>query len=80
MNTTGTHSHAGGLNIKLLTPKELAGILRISLTGVYRLVEGRKIRFYRVRGTLRFDARDIESYLQSGCVEPIMKNYEHKTH
>lgn len=71
MTNTGAHSNAGGLNVKLLTPKEVADMLRISMTGVYRLVEGRKVRFYRVRGVLRFDMQDIQAYLREGCVEPV---------
>jgi len=71
MTITGEHSKAGGLNMKLLTPQEVADALRVSMTSVYRLVEGRKIRFYRVRGVLRFDARDVQDYLQAGCVEPV---------
>jgi excisionase family DNA binding protein len=71
MNDIGAHSDAGGFKIKLLTPNEVAGLLRISKTGLYRLVEGRKIRFYRVSGVLRFDARDVENFLRQGCVEPI---------
>lgn len=71
MTDTGSHSEARELNMKLLTPKEVADLLRISMTGVYRLVEGRKIRFYRVHGVLRFDLRDVEEYLRQGCVEPM---------
>lgn len=71
MTTTGSHSKAGELNMKLLTPKELADLLRISMTGVYRLVEGRKIRFYRMNGVLRFDLQDVEAYLRENCVEPM---------
>ena len=57
--------------MRLLTPKEVAEALRISMTGVYRLVEARKLRFYRVRGVLRFDEQDVLAYLQQGCVEPV---------
>ena len=57
--------------MRLLTPKEVAEALRISITGVYRLVEGRKLRFYRVRGVLRFNEQDVLAYLQAGCVEPV---------
>jgi excisionase family DNA binding protein len=73
MTTIGSYSKAGGLNMELLTPKELAGVLRISMTGVYRLVDGRKIRFYRVRGALRFDRQDVLAYLRQRCVEPMEK-------
>jgi excisionase family DNA binding protein len=71
MNETGSHSKAGELNLRLLTPDEVAALLRISKTGVYRLVERRTVRFYRISGVLRFDQNDIEAFIRQGCVEPI---------
>jgi len=73
MTDIGSHSEAGGLNIRLMTPDEVAAMLRISKTGIYRLVEYRAIRFYRVRGVLRFDMRDVQAFLLQGCVEPMKK-------
>lgn len=55
----------------LLTPDEVAEVLRVSKTSVYRLVERREIRFYRVCGLLRFDRRDVERFLRAGSVEPM---------
>jgi len=55
---------------KLLTPDELAEMLRISKTSVYRLVEQRKIPFYRLRGNLRFEQKDIMDFLRQNRVEP----------
>jgi excisionase family DNA binding protein len=54
-----------------MTRDEVAALLRISKSSVYRLVERRAIRFYRVRGVLRFDQRDIEAFLKQGCTEPM---------
>jgi len=71
MTDIGSNSTARGLNIRLLTPDEVADLLRISKTGVYRLVERRVIRFYRVRGVLRFDLNDIQDFLREGCVEAM---------
>ena len=59
---------------KLLTLDEVAELLRVSKTSVYRLVERRAVRFYRVSGLLRFDHADIEAFLGAGCVEPVDKN------
>ena len=56
---------------KLLTLDEVAELLRVSKTSVYRLVERRALRFYRVSGLLRFDHADIEAFLGAGCVEPM---------
>lgn len=55
----------------LITPDELMKLLRISKTGVYRLVEKRAIPFYRVRGALRFDKQDVLEFLRQGRVEPF---------
>ncbi len=55
----------------LLTPDEVAAILRISKISVYRMVERREIRFHRVCGRLRFERSDIEQYLKAGTVEPM---------
>jgi len=56
---------------KLLTLEEVAELLRVSKTSVYRLVQRRVLRFYRVSGLLRFDNADIEAFLGAGCVEPM---------
>ena len=56
---------------KLLTPNELARALRISKAGVYRLVEKRIMPFYRVKGSLRFDQRDVFDYLQKARIGPV---------
>ncbi|MFA5129730.1 MAG: helix-turn-helix domain-containing protein [Patescibacteria group bacterium] len=71
MTTIGSHSKAGGLNMELLTPKELAALLHTSMTSVYRLVEGREIRFYKIKGGLRFHLKDVEAYLNQSCTEPM---------
>jgi excisionase family DNA binding protein len=56
---------------ELLTPVEVAALLKISKAGVYRLVEQRRVRFYKVMGSLRFYKEDILSYLQQNGFEPI---------
>jgi len=57
----------------LLTPDEVAKVLRVSKISVYRLVERREIRFYRVCGLLRFDLSDVANFLNAGSVEPMDK-------
>jgi excisionase family DNA binding protein len=58
----------------LLTPDEVAELLRVSKTSVYRLVERRAIRFYRVCGLLRFERDDVHEFIGDGCVEPMGEN------
>ena len=55
----------------LLTPDDLAAFLSISKTGVYRLVEKRRIPFFRIGGSLRFEKKDVLSYLQGNRVESV---------
>jgi excisionase family DNA binding protein len=62
---------------KFLTLDEVAELLRVSKTSVYRLVERRALRFYRVSGLLRFNQADIEVFLGAGCVEPMGENQQH---
>jgi len=56
---------------KLITPDELARLLRISKAGVYRLVEKRAMPFYKVRGSLRFDKKDVSEFLRETRIGPV---------
>lgn len=55
----------------LLTPKEAARFLRVSRTTLYRLVETRRLRFYRIGRQLRFDSPDLAAYLQAHRMDII---------
>ena len=55
----------------LLNPGELAELLHVSMTSVYRLVENGKIPHYKVGGSLRFGMKDISAYLERNRVESI---------
>jgi len=63
-----TDSHT---TLRLLTPDEMADLLRISKSTLYRLIEKRKIPFYKVEGSLRFLKRDIVSYLDKNRVDSV---------
>ena len=56
---------------KLITPDELAEILRISKSSVYRLVDSRKLFFCKIGGTLRFRKSDITEYIKKSLIEPV---------
>ncbi len=56
---------------RFLTLKELADLLRLSPSSIYRLVDGRTIPFYRIAGSLRFCRTEIEEYIRRGKVETI---------
>ena len=56
---------------ELLTPEEVAQMLKISKVGVYRLINKRLVRFYKVMGSIRFEKNDIASYLENNRVEVV---------
>ena len=56
---------------EFLTPDELAQMLKISKAGVYRLINRRFIRFYKVMGSIRFEKGDVLSFLENNRVEVI---------
>lgn len=57
--------------MELLTPKETADFLKISVTGVRRLQDKRAIPFIKVGGSVRFSRSDIVSYLMTQRVLPL---------
>jgi len=57
--------------LKLLSIKDLGKIFNISQSTVYRIVEGRKIPFYKINGVLRFSEKDILSYLEENRISQI---------
>ena len=63
--------HSIEITNKLLTPDQLADFLNISKTTVYRLIDSRKIPFYKIGGSIRFDKKDIMNYLQESKINPI---------
>jgi len=59
--------------LALLTPTEAANMLRLSKASIYRLVETRRLPFYRVSGSLRFARKDLDEYIAGGRVESILQ-------
>jgi len=63
-----------GSNVdNLITPRELASLLRLSLASVYRLVDKRALPFYKIGGNLRFSRPEVEKYLDCVRIDPILK-------
>jgi len=57
--------------IELLTPDELAQMMKISKAGVYRLIDKRMIRFHKVMGSIRFEKGDVLSFLENNRFDVV---------
>lgn len=62
---------SGSTADNLITPDELADFLRLSKASIYRLIDGRKIPFCKIGGSLRFRKSDIDGYIEKSLVEPL---------
>jgi excisionase family DNA binding protein len=58
-------------SLKLLSPDDLGKIFNLSKATIYRIVEGRKIPFYKISGVLRFSEEDIINYLKENRIDQI---------
>jgi excisionase family DNA binding protein len=58
-------------SIDLLTIREAANLLRLSVSGVRRLQRQRRIPFIKLGGSIRFDRRDLVSLLNKNRVKTI---------
>ena len=59
-------------DLQLVTPTEAGQMLRLSKASIYRLVETRRLAFYRVSGSLRFSKRELEEYVARGRVDSVL--------
>lgn len=58
-------------SLRLLTVEEVAARLRVSKTTVYRLVERRRIPFFKYGNAVRIAEADVRAYLRAHRVEPV---------
>jgi excisionase family DNA binding protein len=61
MQTHDAPAHA------LLTPPEAAAFLRLSLTTLYRLVQGGRIPHLRASRSLRFERAELMAWARGPC-------------
>ena len=61
---------------QLLTVAEIANILHVSKTSIYRLIENRLIPFHRLPRGLRFRKEDVEAFLLKRRVGSVDETYE----
>lgn len=59
--------------VDLLTIPEVAKLLRMSVSNVRRLQQGRKIPFFKIGGCIRFSKDDVFTYLGEQRVGAIRK-------
>lgn len=55
----------------LLSTREAADYLGVSLSTLRRLVAERSVRHYKPGGQLRFDPADLDAYVRSSVREPV---------
>jgi excisionase family DNA binding protein len=58
-------------SIDLLTIREAANLLRLSVSGVRRLQRQRRIPFVKLGGSIRFDRRDLANLVNKNRVQSI---------
>ncbi|MTD56876.1 excisionase family DNA-binding protein [Amycolatopsis sp. RM579] len=54
--------------------EEAAALLKTSVRFVRRLIAERRITFYRVGRHVRLAVEDLESFVEAGKVEPIVRS------
>lgn len=57
--------------IEFLTTEQLAELLSLSKTSIYRLIGRRLIPFYKIGHNIRFKKSDVLEYLNKNCVKSI---------
>ena len=65
-------SHKKVVMEQLLTVSEVAKILRVSKTTLYRMIEDRKVTFVRIGKMVRFTKANLESLVGDRHVNPII--------
>jgi excisionase family DNA binding protein len=54
---------------EFFSPKQLAKLLGISTTSVYRIISRREIHFYKIGHNIRFRKADVLEYLNRNSIE-----------
>lgn len=56
---------------EFLTTEQLAELLNLSKTSIYRLIGRRLIPFYKLGHNVRFKRSDVLEYLEKNCIKLI---------
>jgi excisionase family DNA binding protein len=54
---------------------EVAALLRVSTTTIYRECQKGTIPYFKIAGSLRFDRSDITEWLAARKVKPVIHNF-----
>ncbi|NCN25460.1 hypothetical protein COT94_02120 [Candidatus Falkowbacteria bacterium CG10_big_fil_rev_8_21_14_0_10_37_14] len=57
--------------LQLYSIDQVASLYGVSKITIYRLVETRKITFYKIKGCIRFSEQDIALYLKQNRVDSM---------
>lgn len=76
-NINDTTTLPADAELDLLDIKAAAGLLHVAPISMYRLVEKRSIRFYRVCRRLLFKRQDLVEFVERGKTDKIVcSNYD----
>jgi excisionase family DNA binding protein len=59
---------------EFLTRDDVARLLKVSRATVYRLVESRRLPFYKIGNRLRFDKQDVLAFLRHHRIDALGPN------
>lgn len=55
------------LSHRLLTPKDVAGLLSLPVSTVYELARGGRLPSLRIGRAVRFERHDLENFITRNC-------------
>lgn len=61
----------GSKNHPLINVQEVAQLLNMAVTTVYKMVSQRRIPFVKIGGALKFDPTQVERWIQDQTVMPV---------
>jgi len=71
---TNGNRHSALDNVpELMTLDEVAIFLRFAKSTIYRLIDSRRLKCFKVAGSYRFNKSDVLEFVQGGCREPLAK-------
>lgn len=66
-STADSHANEIDLSHRLLTPKDVAGLLCLPVSTVYELARGGRLPSLRIGRAVRFERHDLENFIARNC-------------